>query len=154
MMPVLAPFTSSMTPQDIKQNTAIGQKIFESIPNNSIPAWSGAILSCFDNYLKQIPEPVLDLFTIINDKSKWSEAHEQFTNIRRFLLANKSFQPESYLLLSELVAKVTYNASGQPAPFDSDSGFYIPSLAISTVDFFADKTLLNKVMSAILKFSN
>ncbi|RZL14409.1 MAG: hypothetical protein EOO62_05525, partial [Hymenobacter sp.] len=36
-----------------------------------------------------------------------------------FLLENKNYQPEAYLLLAELVAKVTYNASGQSAPFDS-----------------------------------
>ena len=109
------------TPQyDIKTNIQIGQQVFENLPNDIRPGWAGLILSRFDNYIKNIPVSITELFPIIDTKDRWKEAHGQFNKIRRFLLDNKNYQPEAYLILAELVAKVTYNASGQPAPFDYD----------------------------------
>jgi hypothetical protein len=57
---------------------------------------------------------------------------------------NNDFRPESFLLLAETIAKVTYNASGQPAPFDFGSGWYIPSLAFQTALSFKDDRLIPK----------
>ena len=138
---------------DIKTNIKIGEQIFENLPNDIRPGWSGLILSRFDNYIKDIPTSIKELFPIIDNKDRWKEAHDQFTKIRRFLLDNQKYQPEFYLPLAELVAKVTYNASGLPAPFDSDSGHYIPSFALKTTEHFDDNRLEEEVKSAILLFS-
>jgi len=110
-------------------------------------------LSRFNYYLKDIPTCILELYPIIDDKNRWREAHEQFTKIRVFGLENKNNQPEEYLNLAELVAKVTYNASGQPAPFDSDSGNFIASLALKATDHFDDNSLEEEVKSVILLFN-
>ncbi len=138
---------------DIKTNLKIGQQIFENLPNDIRPGWAGLILSRFDNYVKSIPTSVKELFTIIDNKERWKDAHEQFTKIRVFGLDNKKYKPEAYLLLAELVAKVTYNSSGQPAPFDSDSGYYIASTAFRATEHFDDTRLEEEVKSAILLFS-
>ena len=90
---------------DIKTNIEIGRQIFESLPNDIRPGWAGLILSRFDNLLTDTPRQVAELFLIIDNKDRWKEAHEQFRKIRRFLLNNKNYQPEAYLLLAELVAK-------------------------------------------------
>lgn len=110
------------------------------------------ILSRIGNHLKDIPAEIIALHAIIDNESRWKEAHNQFTEIRILKLENK-YQPETYLRLAELVAKVTYNASGQPAPFDNDSGYYIASVALETADYFADKRIEAEVMSAILLFN-
>jgi len=138
---------------DIKTNPKIGQQIFENLPNNIRPGWAGLILSRFDNYVKNIPTSVKELFTIIDNKDRWKDAHGQFTKIRVFGLENKHYQPETYLLLAELVAKVTYNSSGQSAPFDSDSGHYIASTALKATEYFDDTRLEEEVKSVILLFS-
>ncbi len=138
---------------DIKTNIKIGQQIFENLPNDIIPGWAGLILSRFDHYIKNIPTSILELYPIIDNKDRWNEAHGQFNKIRRFLLDNKNYQPEAYLLLAELVAKVTYNASGQSAPFDSDSGHHIASLALKATEHFDDNRLEEEVKSVILLFS-
>src|SRR5882757_10808380 len=105
------------TPQyDIKTNIQIGEQVFENLPNDIRPGSPGLILSRFDNYIKNIPVSIKELYPIIDNKDRWKEAHGQFNKIRQFLLNNKKYQPEVYLLLAELVAKVTYNASGEPAP--------------------------------------
>jgi hypothetical protein len=142
------------TPQyDIKTNIQIGEQIFENLPNDIRPGWAGLILSRFDNYIKNIPVSIKELYPIIDTKDRWKEAHGQFSKIRRFLLDNKNYRPETYLLLAELVAKVTYNASGEPAPFDNDSGHHIASLALKAAEHFDDNRLEEEVKSVILLFS-
>ena len=138
---------------DIKTNIKIGQQIFENLPNDIRPGWAGLVLSRFDHYIKDIPSSILELYSIIDNKDRWKEAHEQFTKIRVFGLENKNYEPESYLRLAELVAKVTYNASGQSAPFDSDSGHYIASLALKATEHFDDNRLEEEVKSTILLFN-
>lgn len=137
---------------DIKINIETGQEIFEDLPNDIRPAWAGFILSRFDYYLKNIPSCVLDLYQIINHEERWKEAHEQFSKIREFALANKNYKPDIYLSLAELVAKVTYNASYGPAPFDYDSGHYIPAFALNVSEYFKDERLEEEVKSAIFIF--
>lgn len=150
---LLAAILMTTEQYDIKTNPKIGQQIFENLPNDIRPGWAGLILSRFDNYVKNIPPTVKELFAIIDNKDRWKEAHGQFTKIRVFGLENKKYQPEAYIILAELVAKITYNSSGQPAPFDSDSGHYIPSTALKTTEHFDDTRLEEEVKSAILLFS-
>jgi len=140
--------------EDIETDLNIGKAIFENVPSSLKPYWSGLILSTFNNYIKEIPNSVRELHSIIDDKNRWSEAHGQFSKIREFLLDHKNFLHESFLLLAEKIAKVTYNASGKPAPFDSDSGWYIPSLALQTARSFKDIRLMNEIQAIILLFNN
>lgn len=142
-----------MTTYDIKTDIQIGRQIFDNIPNDIKPGWAGLILSRFDNYIKSIPTPVNELFSIIDNQENWKQAHNQFDKIRRFLLDNKNYQPESYLLLAENVAKVTYNASNEPPPFDHDSGWWIPSCALQAAAYFDDNQLEEEVKSTILIFN-
>lgn len=138
---------------DIKTNIKIGKQIFENIPNDIRPDWAGFVLSQFNHYIKDIPLSVFELYSIIDDKDRWKEAHEQFTKIRMFGLENRNYKPEDYLRLAELVAKVTYNASEQVAAFDNDSGHYIASLALKIAEYFDEDKLDEEVKSAILIFN-
>lgn len=138
---------------DLRSDIKIGTQIFENIPNEVRPGWSGFILSRFDSYINQIPLSILELYQIIDNKDRWKEAHQQFSEIRVFGLENKNYIPENYLRLAEIVAKVTYNASGEPAPFDKDSGHYIASLALAITAYFGDHRLEQEVKSAILLFN-
>jgi hypothetical protein len=142
-----------MKTEDIKSDLKIGKEIFDKIPNDVKPSWAGLILSQFDNYIKSIPTAIQELFPIIENQELWQNAHGQFTQIRLFNLANPNFLPNSYINLAEKVAKITYNSSGQLAPFDKDSGWFIPRLAIQTASFFNDKNLECEVRSSILIFN-
>jgi hypothetical protein len=117
------------------------------------PGWAGLILSRFDNHIKDSPAVIRDLYPIINNQDRWEEAHEQFNKIRQFGLSNKTYEPKAYLQLAEKVAKVTYNASGGAAPFDSDSCWYIPSLALQVAEHFKDNRLEEEVDVVIWLFS-
>jgi len=136
----------------IKTDIKIGQQIFENVPNMVRPNWAGLVLSRFDKYLKKVPNEIRELFEIIENKEKWKLAHGQFTKIRMLNLANTDKDFEQYLKLAEKVAKVTYNESGESAPFDFDSGFDIPMLALNYSDVKDDENLYQEVKSTILIF--
>lgn len=137
---------------DIKNNIEIGAQIFSSVPKSLNPIWAGIILAKFNNYIKNVPEPIQKLHDIIEKPSRWKEAHQQFGLIRGFSLENKSYPYETYLLLAEKIAKITYNASGESAPFDSDSGHYIPGLALQTASFVKDERLEVDLKAILLLF--
>jgi hypothetical protein len=99
----------------------------------------------FENVIKNVPLEITELYRIADDEKRWRESHEQFGKIRQFYLRHQDFKPETYLLLAENVAKITYNLSGHSAPFDSDSGDYIPSLALATADHFNDRKITDEV---------
>jgi hypothetical protein len=96
---------------DLRTNIEFGKQIFENIPNEIIPVWAGIVLSRFDHHIKDIPNEIIEIYDIIDNRENWKNAHEQFTKIRRFHLKNQNYRPESYLLLSENVAKVIYNSA-------------------------------------------
>lgn len=134
---------------NLKTDIDAGKAIFEDIPNDLRPGWAGLVLTRVNNYTKQIPDPIKGLLQIIDEQGRWKEAHAQFSKIREFLLTHKSFKPESYLLLAENVAKVTYNASGEAAPFDKDSGWWLPNCALDAANYFEGNTQENPIMDAI-----
>ncbi|WP_442592040.1 hypothetical protein ACSBL2_12525 [Pedobacter sp. AW31-3R] len=138
---------------DIKTNIEIGKQIFEAVPMNLKPMWAGIILNKFNKYIKEIPEPIRRLNDIVKKADRWHEAHKQFGLIRRFLFDNTNYTPQEYVLLAESIAKIIYNSSREPAPFDFGSGYYIPSLALKTADFFQDERLEEDLKTVLLVFS-
>jgi hypothetical protein len=138
---------------DIKTNIEIGQQIFEAVPRNLQPQWAGVILNKFNKHITEIPEQIKELNDIIKKPDRWHEAHKQFGSIRRFLLDSTNYAPQEYVLLAESIAKITYNSSREPAPFDFDSGYYIPSLALKAADFFQDERLEEDIKTTLLLFS-
>lgn len=129
----------------IKTDIKLGKRIYESVPRQFRPGWGTSLLMTFEIVIKNVPTSIKELYDIVDDERKWKDAHGQFQKIRQLSLNNKKFQPNTYLLLAEKVAKTTYNLSGQPAPFDSDSGDYIPSLALQTTDYFKDKKVTEEI---------
>jgi len=91
---------------------------------NCRPVWAAKILIVV---LDLVPatEEVEILLNIVNDPTKWQEAYQAFQTIRKVTLRLKQGLYVDVLTLAENVAKVTYNASGQPAPFDYNSGWKI-----------------------------
>ena len=74
-------------------------------------------------------DEVETVLRIAEDQRLWPQAPDAFTAVRRLALSRQDPRGtrESLLLdLAELTAKVTYNASGEPAPFDHvQAGTYL-----------------------------
>ena len=66
------------------------------------------------------------LVAILDDPSRWKEAHDQFSRIRtRITLPAEQEKKKDldfyFACVAENAAKTAYNCSGAPAPFDDDS---------------------------------
>lgn len=70
-----------------------------------------------------------ELLVIVRDRSKWKLAHSLFQRIRKKTLAAPA--SESQYLFEEICAKTLYNLSGEPAPFDADSPYWVIPNAIA-----------------------
>jgi hypothetical protein len=78
-------------------------------------------------------ETIEELFLVIDDSRRWKEAHELFSRIRsKTLRADASGDRKliAQYCFEEICAKSIYNESGKPAPFDSDSPFWVVPLAL------------------------
>lgn len=100
-----------------------GEILYEHIHNEHRPVWAAAVLSYCQELFPLFPE-IQTVLEIANELKRWPEAHKAFQAVRKLSLS-QSEQPliQNFLRLAELVAKVTYNASGSPAPFDHNSGW-------------------------------
>ncbi|TWB07372.1 hypothetical protein [Bradyrhizobium stylosanthis] len=78
-------------------------------------------------------ETLRRLIALAHDRSRRKEAHALFSEIRRKTLAagkrNDQLALAQYAF-EEICAKTLYNISGEPAPFDADSPFWVLPLAL------------------------
>lgn len=92
-----------------------------------------------------------ELFQMIDDRSQWPAAHGLFRRIRiKTIEAAKQGDPqlESQFCFEEACAKTLYNVSGEPAPFDADSPYWIiPNALVAARHFGIDR---NEIISAII----
>lgn len=75
-----------------------------------------------------------ELIQILPQRDRWKQAHSLFDRIRKKSLeASKQGNHvlESQYLFEEVCAKTIYNLSGQPAPFDADSPYWIIPNAVA-----------------------
>jgi len=106
-----------------------GQELYDSIPNDNRPLWVAAILAFSIKESALDLAPVNDVLDIAQDERRWREAHQAFGAVRDLTLKTESGRYSAtyvaLLFVAEIAAKVTYNASGEPAPFDEDSGAWM-----------------------------
>jgi hypothetical protein len=101
-----------------------GRLIYERIPARQRAAWAARVLEAVRELAPETPE-IDRVLQIARDPAKWGEAHEAFNAVRALALEAKDPLVEAVLHLTESVAKVAYNASGGPAPFDRDAGWRV-----------------------------
>lgn len=76
------------------------------------------------------PEPstLHELIQLLPQTDRWKVAHSVFGRIRKKTLEvskQGNHVLETQYLFEEVCAKTIYNLSGEPAPFDSDSPYWI-----------------------------
>jgi hypothetical protein len=110
-----------------------GRLIFESLPNDVRPQWAGRVLRLVLRRTGIKSEPIERIIGLVDNPVDWSQAHDAFSAARDVVLQLERLafrDPQqsmllSHLLLAELVAKVTYNATNPYDEFDEDSGWWI-----------------------------
>jgi hypothetical protein len=84
-------------------------------------------------------------FDKLRESVLWLETQRDFLGF----LTKKQELLESLLDLAELVAKVTYNATGPPDPFDEDAGWRIAGQLRGFVEWFDDEGFSEEAWSAL-----
>lgn len=105
-----------------------GRAIYEAIPNASRPSWGADILEVACSQVPHVPTQVRAVIELAREPQRWREAHAAFSDVRNLTLAEESSHAggevfASLLAVAENAAKVVYNASGEPAPFDYNCGY-------------------------------
>jgi len=133
-----------------------GRLIYEHLPNDLRPQWAASILNLCRSLIPSIPA-IDAIHEIALDRSRWKEAHAAFQHVRDLTLKaeeSKLTDPiyAGVLYVAENTAKVTYNASGQPAPFDEDSGWWLVSNLRYVVDRVNNREFEEKAWSVVRCF--
>ena len=107
----------------------VGGVLYEALPNDLRPAWAAEILALCGSQLPPIPV-VEAVVAIGRDPRRWGEGHAAFRKVRELTLAEERSRRggqayECLLFVAENAATVVYNASGRPAPFDHDAGYWL-----------------------------
>lgn len=141
MKPHNSAYTQARTAWSAGQHVECGRLIYEELDPVQRVTWASNILR-FCATQSPTAEPIDKVCDIANDRTRWQAAHEAFSHVRSLTLAAErvpaAFDPRlrSLLYVAENTAKVIYNASAAPAPFDHDAGWWLaPCLAhfLSTV---------------------
>jgi hypothetical protein len=106
---------------------AAGRAVYEALPAGGRPAWAARLLRLCLTRLDDPPQAVLHVADLAKDERRWSEAHDAFQAVRQLTLRAERWprrKPSKLILyVAENVAKIVYNASGSPAPFDHSAGW-------------------------------
>ena len=115
-----------------------GEHLSAAIPVPEQPMWAARVLILALPLIT--PEPAVDaVVSLVGEPARWAEAHDAFTNVRLLVLREERLAEAgdklriAVLMLAELVAKITYNASGAPRPFDADTAPWLAATARSVI---------------------
>lgn len=119
-----------------------GEILYEHIRNQHRPQWAAEVLEICRNLIPAVPE-VDAVHDIAKDSKRWPQAHQAFSAVRELTLRAERAEGSddiyrAVLYVTENAAKVIYNASGEPAPFDHDSGWWLVANLRHIVDTLND----------------
>lgn len=115
-----------------------GAILCEMIPIAQRPHWAARILDLCRSLTQQVRE-VDAIYDLATHPSRWKCGHDAFRAVRELTLEYEKTKntDEVYgglLYLAENVAKVAYNATNPPGPFDDDAGAWIIACLRHLVD--------------------
>ncbi len=115
-----------------------GRVIYESLPKAKRPAWAARVLELVRDLAPTSPE-IDQVLAIARDPARWQEAKQAFHTAREVRQRTEDPLVEGVLGLAEKVAKVTYNASGGPTPFERDAGWRVADDLRTVISRAGDK---------------
>jgi hypothetical protein len=134
-----------------------GKLIFESLPSEIRTQWADNILRAVVERTGIKSDVIERVSSIAACPDDWGKAHDAFSAVRDKVLKLEgpaALNPQQdlllrHLLLAELVAKVTYNATNPPDEFDEDSGWWIALCLKDILDLVDDKAFSEAMWSVL-----
>jgi hypothetical protein len=113
-----------------------GRLLFESMPAEERAPWAIGFLKFAVARCGLSSAPVENLMSIVDDPARWGEAHGAFRLLRQTGLQidrTQTLTDEQQILsrllcVGEITAKVIYNASNSPRPFDHNVGWWVAQI--------------------------
>lgn len=116
----------------------VGRTVYEALTVTERPTWAARLLRLCLTQLEDPPQQVVHVADLAEAPRRWTEAHEAFQAVRQLTLRAERrprIEREALILyVAENVAKITYSASGAPAPFDHNAGWW---LLMNVREYFA-----------------
>jgi hypothetical protein len=136
-----------------------GRLLYENLRFEERPGWAAAALTEVHDVAGVVAQ-IEDVIVLADTPDRWREAMAAFHALRQLTLAEDGDEGRdpmrlAILLLAENVAKVTYNASGYPAPYDHDAGWWVvPCLAGVLAAMNATPVVLEHAWAALTSFGD
>jgi hypothetical protein len=131
-----------------------GAIVYEALEASHRPVWAASLL---EFALDRVPAPtaVRDTIVIAREPIRWLEARRVFNELRVYTLKAEARETKdlgllSILHLAENTAKVTYNSSGLPAPFDHTSGWWVASNLFDVATALADPNFADQALDLLV----
>lgn len=120
----LASLRPSWTADDIG---GFGRTAYEAVPSRERPKWAGAILKLVASKGGS-SEEIARIVRLSSREEDWKMGQEAFQAVRRLSIDNLDLGQQNsvtqlVLDIGETAAKIIYNASDEPAPFDFHAGW-------------------------------
>lgn len=131
----------------------VGRELHDGVPPGERPAWAAEVLMIACDMVRPVRE-VEDVLRAAERPARWGEGHVLFQRIRALTLASertpRTSRPYRALLdIAETVAKITYNSSGRPAPFDRAAGWRLARDARRLTESLSDDLLEDRLWRAL-----
>ena len=133
-----------------------GRELHDEVPAGARPAWAASVLAvCADGAARGPTRAAIDeLLACAAAPAQWPAARRAFDALRQLTLAAErtlAAAPldRALLDLAETVAKLTYNASGAPAPYDFHAGWRLAPQARRVVELRKDPQLADRVWALL-----
>ena len=134
-----------------------GRLIFENLAVEARPPWAARVLQVVLDRTGVKSQLFDRAISMANNPHDWSKAHDLFSALRDATLELDQVRLRTprqttllrHLLLAELVAKVTYNATNPPDEFDEDSGWYIAQSMRDILDSLNDEEFSTVAWSSL-----
>lgn len=118
-----------------------GKEIFEWIESERRPDWAANILSWAVERSRVSIAEIDEVLAVARDPARWPEAHDMHSALARaYRDAHKGDVVQAVLNIAVTTVKVTYNASGERAPFDHHAGWWMAERVRQFVDLCNDAT--------------
>jgi hypothetical protein len=135
-----------------------GWIIFENLPMGLHPRWAAGVLEAAIRFTGVTSELVEHIVHIAHNPGEWKTGHDASSSARRLSIelgkGNAPLARDTVILrrliaLAVLVARVAYNCTRPPDPFDEDTGPSIAKSAKYFCDVMGDDAFSASMWSAL-----
>jgi hypothetical protein len=132
-----------------------GKVVYEALEPGQRPGWAGSLLRFAIGAVVAPLGEIAAAIPLATDPTRWHEGYTLFERIRQHTVRAEATlsagDPQLALLhLAENTAKVAYNASGGPRPFDHDAGWWLVANLFDIAATAPDRSFSERALDLVV----